>query len=295
MIIDPYKEKRVSFTLNLEGTSHDDIDISMLIDIEDFELKVPMKIENGKVIGIIPKLNELREKLPEEVGIKVVVIAEGDEYTVFEKKIKVEDEAQENVRIEEMKREEASKIESEYKNKQKEIKKIAEDMVNEREKVREDIDRLTAKKQIMEEIEIGWILKEEIARKKIKEFEEKKSFAERIAKGINEKKEEKVEPKIDEKKKMVLGVGDKVKMLRGTYKGKIGKVIDFSVEDDQVDVKFSDGKVRYPGFDDIKIVEEKVIKIETPKSKFVSRLVKVETKNSKKKIERSRFAKRLES
>lgn len=200
MIIDPYKEKRVSFVLNLEGTSHEKLDISMLIGVEDYELKVPMTIENGKVVGIIPKLAETKETLPEEVDVKVIVVAEGETFTAFETKMKVENEEQRADRIENIRREEAAKIEEEYKDKQEEAKKIAEDMVSEREKVRGEIDRLTAQKQVMEEVEVGWILKEEMARKKTAEYAEKKSFAERIAKGIREKKELEDEETVNEEK-----------------------------------------------------------------------------------------------
>jgi hypothetical protein len=48
--------------------------------------------------------------------------------------------------------------------------------------------------------------------------------------------------------------GGKVKILRGRHKGKIGEVIDLSVEDDQVDVKVGN-KMSYLGFDDVKLVE----------------------------------------
>jgi hypothetical protein len=51
-----------------------------------------------------------------------------------------------------------------------------------------------------------------------------------------------------------LYIGAKVKILRGRFKNKIGKVVDLSVEDDQVDVKIG-GTTRYLGFDDVQLAE----------------------------------------
>ena len=48
---------------------------------------------------------------------------------------------------------------------------------------------------------------------------------------------------------------NKYYIVRGKYKGKIGKVVDLSVEDDQVDVKMPDGKERYLGFDDVELAD----------------------------------------
>jgi len=61
-------------------------------------------------------------------------------------------------------------------------------------------------------------------------------------------------------------VGDIVKVLRGRYKGKVGKVEDFMSPDEdpeempegQFDVKMSDGSMRYLGWDDVELVESKV-------------------------------------
>ena len=58
---------------------------------------------------------------------------------------------------------------------------------------------------------------------------------------------------MNEKKSKDIYVGAKVKVLRGKYKNKIGKVVDYDLEDDQVDVKMPDGKERYLGFNDVKL------------------------------------------
>lgn len=49
-------------------------------------------------------------------------------------------------------------------------------------------------------------------------------------------------------------IGIKVKVLRGKFKGKIGKVVDWSEEDDQVDVKIG-SETRFLGFNDVEIVK----------------------------------------
>jgi len=51
-------------------------------------------------------------------------------------------------------------------------------------------------------------------------------------------------------KKNDVNVGGKVKVLQGKYKGKIG---DYSLEDDQIDVKMPDNKEIHLGFDDVKV------------------------------------------
>jgi len=58
---------------------------------------------------------------------------------------------------------------------------------------------------------------------------------------------------MNEKKSSDIYVGAKVKVLNGKYKGKVGKVVDYDLEDDQVDVKMPDGKERYLGFNDVKV------------------------------------------
>lgn len=57
---------------------------------------------------------------------------------------------------------------------------------------------------------------------------------------------------MNEKKNDVY-VGGKVKVLQGKYKGKSGKVVDYSLEDDQIDVKMPDNKEIHLGFDDVKV------------------------------------------
>ena len=52
-----------------------------------------------------------------------------------------------------------------------------------------------------------------------------------------------------------LMIGDKVKMLAGSRKGDIGIVTGLDIEEDQVDVEFEDGDVRYTSFDTVKVVK----------------------------------------
>mgnify|MGYP002642298625 CR=1 FL=1 len=48
-------------------------------------------------------------------------------------------------------------------------------------------------------------------------------------------------------------VGDKVKILNGKFKGKVGKVLDYSVEEDDIEVKVG-GQSRFFRFEDVKEV-----------------------------------------
>lgn len=49
--------------------------------------------------------------------------------------------------------------------------------------------------------------------------------------------------------------GARVKVLRGRYTGKEGKIVDWDNKENQVDVKMDDGQVRYLGFEDFEILD----------------------------------------
>ena len=125
-----------------------------------------------------------------------------------------------------------------------------------RSKIKKVLSEYTPEKITSEQLDLlseksGW------RRKSVKKIAKKLSI--RVVK--TKKKKMKYPQIYDPSEKIAVGM--EVKILRGKHKGKTGEVVDFSIEDDQVDVKLPDDKEIYLDVEDVRVIgvsEEKKLK-----------------------------------
>ena len=83
LLIDPEKEKQLTFSLNLEGASSNNIRTYFNIGLGTFDIRIPMVVENDKAKVIIPSLKKFGNFLPESSEVSVTAFVDDKFFVPF--------------------------------------------------------------------------------------------------------------------------------------------------------------------------------------------------------------------
>ena len=125
MIIDPKNKKKLVFDVNIDGAETNEIESYLKVKLKDYNLMIPMVIEDQKTVGTIPALMEMRSQIPDDnkLEIELISIVEESIFTPFSTTLDVKEILQVEAKINEPARTKVD-IESEVTIKSKEKKVI---------------------------------------------------------------------------------------------------------------------------------------------------------------------------